>query len=374
MLEAVNRDHRSLENRTTELLATTLVANPELAARLLTRVGLRSASSIEARTMVWTGDGLQNVDMELLAIDRDGHVVARMWSEHKVDSGLGPTQAEDYATALARAHPDAKLAVIVAEENERKRAEASGFPGLAWQEIGDWADELGRAWEGPRWREKALEPSQAGKWRVLDEFLWHLDEEVAVSSPPLDATLVHAWKDAERAEESILGLLERTSRLLDPFGAEMSKNEDVLAIVIESPNGVWGDQAEAYLLLIAQDDDDWAREPKEGPAFGAGIAMDVRAYDALRNQTDWKRSLYTQGFGFCDTEDELWCLRSLAMAELASKDQSAAAQASQLATWAREALEAISQLEPGPFDMPPRGRRAKVAATVVAENVGDDAA
>jgi hypothetical protein len=202
MVEAFSRDRRSDENRLTELFATTIVANAELGTRLLACAGLPSGSQIEASTMVWTGDGLQNVDMEVRAIDGRGRVIARLWSEHKVDSILGPTQAEDYRAALARTDDGARLIVIVNESQALKDAQAGGVDGLTWQEVGDWADELGRSWGGDDWRQKALLPDQPGKWRMLDEFLWHLEEEITVVTP-LDPILVRGFKDSARAEEML---------------------------------------------------------------------------------------------------------------------------------------------------------------------------
>lgn len=359
LLEALGRDRRSNENRLTELFATALVANPQLASRLLEEAGLSATERVEARTMVWTGDGLQNVDMELLAIRDVGGVESRLWSEHKIDSPLGPTQPEDYLAALRRRDGKGHLMVIVDSEQQAQEAEGRGFRALTWQLVGDWIDEIGQAWASGHWRDAALEPDAPARWRVLEEFLWHLEEEGVTVVSPLDSTLVAAFKYSARAEETIADLIERAGRQLHPFSISNDSAEGEL--LFEAPSGLWGSQAEPALYLSADSDDGWAVAPEGTPAFGAGITMDANAYDPLREKVDWIASLEQQGFGFYVDDDGLWCLRSLPMERIASAEKSIANQARELATWTREAFESIVALDPGPFEMPPRGRRKKTA-------------
>lgn len=79
LLEAYGRDRRSPENRLTELFATAAVANPEVVEPLFRELDVPFEPRIEARTMVWTGDGMQNVDLELRAVREDGSSAGRLW-------------------------------------------------------------------------------------------------------------------------------------------------------------------------------------------------------------------------------------------------------------------------------------------------------
>ena len=90
------------ENRLTAILATVLDQHWGFASALFERVGLPSGDVYEAYTEEWVTPD-RRVDMQVLAKDRQGAVVAQVWSEHKRMGGaFGTTQREDYLGALER--------------------------------------------------------------------------------------------------------------------------------------------------------------------------------------------------------------------------------------------------------------------------------
>ena len=86
----------------TAILATALDQHDGFAAALFRRIGLPAGSYYEAYTEQWVSP-TRRVDMQVIARDDKGAVVAQIWSEHKRGGGSFTTgQREDYLVALDR--------------------------------------------------------------------------------------------------------------------------------------------------------------------------------------------------------------------------------------------------------------------------------
>jgi hypothetical protein len=113
--------------------------------------------------------------MLIHSLDQGGAEVSHIWSEHKLGSGFGEMQRERYLTAMRALRGRGELIFIVKDApTSRKEGDWRGF---TWQEIGELAESVGRAWGERDWREKALAPTSPAKWRLLFELLRYLENK-----------------------------------------------------------------------------------------------------------------------------------------------------------------------------------------------------
>jgi hypothetical protein len=81
------------EDRLTEILAVVLEAHHPFARRLISEAGLSARGIVEVSTQVATPRG-KRIDLQILSIDAQGHLVARLWAEHKTGSPFSVGQLE----------------------------------------------------------------------------------------------------------------------------------------------------------------------------------------------------------------------------------------------------------------------------------------
>jgi hypothetical protein len=157
--DAVRRAKR--EHRLTDLLALVLEAHIGFACKLLAASGLPAAQQVRTRTEVPTQRG-RPVDMEVLAYNARGAVIARLWSENKAGARYQPEQLPDYADDLAMQPSARQLITIVDALSEvpfdEQSPDAPRWEGFTWRDIAVMAWEAGREAtelaDRPTWRRR----------------------------------------------------------------------------------------------------------------------------------------------------------------------------------------------------------------------------
>ncbi len=251
------------EDRLTEIFATVLDSCDELAAALFQAVGLPVGERFKVFTQVRVTTG-ERPDMLVHSLDRGGAEVSHIWSEHKVGSGFGDMQRERYLTAMRALQGQGELIFIVKDAPTSR--EEGDWRGFTWQEIGELAESVGRAWGRRDWREKATKPTAPAKWRLLYELLWYLvnKENLAVVHA-LDSNNVLAYKLLEETLQAVESLLERAAQnagSLKPTGG-MGEEDVTQWQQFEPPPGAWLHRFEGFECapeVLVSDLDRWSPE------------------------------------------------------------------------------------------------------------------
>jgi hypothetical protein len=347
------------EDRLTELFATVLAAHRELAVALFTEVGLAVGERFRVSTQVSVAPG-ERPDMVLEALGRNGAVVARLWSEHKVDARFGDRQRERYLAALRARDGPGKLIFVVRDVPTAR--EDGDWRGFTWQEVAELVDRVGRDWGGPGWRVRAADPEAPAKQRLLYELLWYLEDKDLAVVHSLNADNLLAFKLRAETDRAVLALLERAAQNAAPLEPVGGDDEDDVTSweQFKVPAGSWLPRFarfEAVAELMLSDRDYWSPSQHDEPSFGAGYALEAPLHSVLSAGQEWVEQLDAGGFS-C----ELWTgyvrvYRTMPMSELLGAGDSLNAQAWALGAWARDAILELGRLDPGEVALPHQPRK-----------------
>jgi hypothetical protein len=351
------------EDRLTELFAIVLDAHPVVARQILERAELPSEGAVEVSTQVRTHRG-KRVDLQLVALDADQHVVGRLWSEHKTGSGYGPEQLPNYAAELAEFPGDTKLITIV-DRLDQVEADAR-WERLTWQWVANMMTEVGYTEDGREWRQRASKGGAPARQRLLHELLSYLEEEHGTVLDPISHLDVIAFARANRTSDVLVSVMGRAAELsrLTPDGPVGSSPKDDWGTywqLFKRP-GSWGERLEGYAELHAGDEDLWTYPRVGEPAFGAGFTLPVKYYDLLRDSSnrEWWQGVEGEGFSVAADVDGYYArvYRTKYVAELISAGDMDA-QATVLARWMDDSVDALEKYDPGlqPVPDPPKRRR-----------------
>jgi len=361
------------ENRLTEVFATVLEVHEGFARALFDRVGIDLPDDVrfKASTQKAVAEGARP-DMVLLALQGQ-HLVAQLWSEHKIDGGgFRDMQLEDYRDALARERSQSRLLGIVADVESG--SDGPDWRMLTWQEVAELANSVGAKWAANGaardWRASALEPTAPARERLLHEFIWYVEEENDAVVNPLGSENLQAFEKAAETTVGLLALLDRAGQHMLP---EFEPEEDDLDgagdgsyywQLFATPDGSWLNRIEAggfeaYPELMAAADDLWWADSRGEPAFGVGYTLDARLYESLAADADWLARLAHAGVDLDIYNDcvRVFCTKPIVdvLGEGATLDEQARA----LARWAKPGLTTVGELDPGDFELPSKRRRRR---------------
>lgn len=345
------------ENRLTEVLATVLDAHHPLSAELFACRGLDAGARVRYFTQEWLAPGCQP-DMVARSEDQHRGPVAELWFEHKKDSGFRPGQLEDYRDALAsragRNGPGSNgLIALVVDEDE-----ASDWTVLTWQTLAEKADRLGREWEGPSWREHALKPEAPAMWRLLHELLAYLEKEGLAVLKALDQRNVDVFRALPDTWDRLEALVTRAAGVtgltpLGELGLWLHDDGSALWQLFEPAPNSW------LVTRIDQEEHDcwaelslWAEEPLDEPAVVAGYTLPSTLYHTLHAHGDLAARANKVGLEIREWDDHARIVRIKTLAEFVEGSDSLDEQVGRVAAFAREAIAAAEDLDPGELRMP----------------------
>lgn len=337
-----------IEDRLTEVFASVLAIHSELASAFFAVVGLPDGDRFRVRTQEQVAPG-SRPDMLVEALSRNGAVVSRVWSEHKLQAGFQDMQRERYAEVLSTVEGPGKLVLIVRDAPTAR--EHGDWRGFTWQEIGELIDRVGRDWGGSNWRRLSLEPGAPAKQRLLTELIWYLeDKELAVVNS-LNADNLLAYKLTTETAHALQALLERAAQNAAPLIPDGGGDEHYATFweQFEIPSGSWLERftdAQVSIELLASDRDYWSPERRDEPAFGAGFSFEAALHPSLSAHADWVARLDAAGFS-C----ELWAhwvrvYKTMPMSDLLDAGTSLESQAESLGDWTRSAITDLNALDP----------------------------
>lgn len=364
------------EDRLTELFAVVLDGHPAVARRILERAELPSEGAVEVSTQVRTRRG-KRVDLQLVALDADQHVVGRLWSEHKTGSGYGPEQLPNYAAELAEFPGKTQLITIV---DQLVEADDPRWKRLTWQEVATMMTEVGCAEDGPEWRQRAISGDTLARQRLLHELLSYMEEEHGTMLDPIDHLDVIAFARANRTSELLVAVMERAAEQSSltpdgPVGCSPKDDWGAYWQCFKRP-GSWAERLEGYAELHAGDEDLWAYPRVGEPAFGAGFTLPIKYYDMLRDSTnrEWLQAVEGEGFSVAADVDGYYArvYRTKYVAELISAGDMDA-QATVLARWMDDAVDALEKHDPGLQPVPDPPKRGSRKALTADLGAADDA-
>ena len=409
VLEAGLTYREGWENRLTAILASVMDQHRGFASALFDRVGLPTAEVYEAYTEEWVTPD-RRVDMQVLAKDAKGAVVAQIWSEHKRIGGtFGTNQREHYLAALEREPGEGRLLTVVADvrnDNSEDQGEPAddeaneddagkgvsigdgdelpsrpGEPspedprwwGMTWQLLAEIAEGAGQAypdpWGGAGWADKALRDEAPAAQRALYELLWYLEREGYAVVAPLAVEHIQAIRHAADTFEVSLTLVSRAADRMSPLIAdEEAQLDDELHgcsqdFVVE---GLWPERFDAGIELLLWDDDSWTDKPHGEPSVAVGVSFDSEWHRPLSKNTEWVHRIREAGFCFAEYDGWLCCYATIPLSEVVEKGgRTIAEQSHYIASWGSPLLRRLvsEEFDPGAVEPPAKSKRARRAKT-----------
>lgn len=272
------------EDRLTEILAVTLDARRPFLDRFLDEADLLSPDAmeeveeVEVSTQVGTRRG-RRIDLQLVPKNAQGHVVGRLWSEHKTGSAFSTYESEDDEGGLAeddlrrRRHQLQVYADELEEESSGRRQliaivyrldeapESERWKRLTWQDVAVMAAETGAEHghsPGLQWRNDADSLDARADQRLLHELLTYLEEEHNAVIEPISHLDVIALSRIDLAWEARDNLIRRAradARLDRDGGVDQVKGQRRQNFKLPSS---WAERLGGHAQLLASSDDPWA--------------------------------------------------------------------------------------------------------------------
>jgi hypothetical protein len=366
--DAVRRAKR--EHRLTDLLALVLEAHGGFANKLLAAAGLPEAAQVRTRIEVLTQRG-RPVDLELLAYDEHGAVVARLWSENKAGARYQPEQLPDYAEDLPPQPSSRQLITIVDTLSEvpvdERSPEAPRWRCFTWRDVAVMAWEAGREAtdpaDRPTWQQAARRPQALASQRMLLELMTYLQEEHGVVLNPLGHEHIAAFAYLSETSGILEELVERAATLarLDIDGdVKWADDAESLWRSFDAA-GTWAEALHGAPDLEAASTDFWTSARIGEPAFGVGYTLPGELADAMLSSATagWRDAIAAQGFSVRapDDRDWLYVRRTKYLAELIPAGVTLDLQAQELARWVDETLRLLANHNPGVDPPQPKSRR-----------------
>ena len=347
LLAAARSYERSGENRLTELFATVLSSHAGLAAALLSDVGLTAGERFDVRTQERVGEGCIP-DLVVRSLAANGSLVAELWSEHKTVSGFRPGQCEDYVRLLGERGVAGRLLTITRDH----ASPTTEWEQRTWQEIGELADGVGRAWGGARWRQEAAGPQAPARERLLHEFLWYLEQEgFAVVRPVTidDLRVLQATADAAQGMAALIATTAERLGVTDLRSIGWEKAFEAWWLHVPAPPDGWIERAaghERFCEVAISLSETWWPRSRE-PVVAAGYTLDRRLHGVLSAKTGWVERIEAAGYVLELAGDWTRCWTTLPLAEVLARGDTLDAQARVLAAWAQASIDGLSRLDPG---------------------------
>jgi hypothetical protein len=350
------------ENQLTALLAVVIEGNLDFANNLLSDAGLPTAEQVEVSREV-DATSRRRVDMEVLALDAAGSVVARLWSEHKTGAAYQPEQLPDYQRALG-AYPEPARLITIVPNRDAAPAGQGPWKVLTWWDVARLLWQAG-AQRGPGWRRKALNDGALARERLLVELLDYLEEEEGIVFDPLTHEDLFALSRADNTTSIIEGLLERAGDL-SSYKAEGGLGWYPKESVVEywqlfSARGTWAEPLEGYPELHISGNDWWSDDRLDEPAFAAGFTLPSGTYEELRSSSraDWQAEIAGHGVSIALEYGHTRVYRTMYVAELVSRGPTLDRQARALSEWFDESIRIISVADPHLSPARPKPRTPK---------------
>lgn len=381
---AASSNKHSSENRLTEVYATVLEANRELARRVLGRVNL----PWPVQYRVFTQETLPvsgKIDLILRGFDASGKLATVLYAEHKEPGGPWQTeQPEKYLRDLARETCDGaegRLLVVVGSSKDvagRVRHRARSYVASAaeeaarlaveqpnrhivfttWQELGGLAEDAGlsRCPPGNAWREAAATPDAPAAQRILLELIWYLEEEGYAVTKPLTKEHLAIYHQAVEMDASIEALIAGVSeRLTDDriAGFRLEKPKRLRAAdaadrqTFLAPARSWVARYEGTLYLGFDEEPDTDRARQGFLAACAVVELPKRHAERLRERASFMNELNARELQFDVVDHGGYCWAKLPATDLLQA-ATLEAQTERLSTWAKEAFARVLTLKPGP--------------------------
>ena len=387
---AASSYRNSNENRLTELYATVLDQHDGFAASVLAHVELPVAEELAAFTREGLGDDGQ-IDLVLRARDAAGKPVAILYAEHKEPHGSWQDgQPGKYLRALRRemrGGAQGRLLVVVGAKRDlrgraRKRArmrsaeedvaaaaelrEETGSEQIVfttWHELGGWADDVGRAELGNDWLERAFAPDALARQRLLAELVSYLEEAGYTMTKPLSAEQLALFSEAETLYTTLNQLIVGAIELLEDKRiagyeirkpARASSADDDLSQRIVPPSGSWVERWDGVIYMNFQPADPGGDPPSSAPEFAITVELGRNEARALDRRTALRQQVQAASLRLDIDDDAAYCWTSMPADKLMGM-QTLSEQTTELASWARESIEKLLKLKPGP--RPSRRRR-----------------
>jgi hypothetical protein len=200
MIQAALLEKSYGENRLTSIFASALQAHSGLALALLSEeeVGLLAGEATAAVKFDIAihrelgPDTSRTTDIEILASDGSGRLLARLWCENKYGEWREePGQLDDQYRYLKKTGPPNawRLLAICPNPDDRDkllkktdRPPGFDFGFLTWEDVANLVDRVGGEERGDDWCTRALDQDSPSKRRVLAELLTYMERSVLYGS------------------------------------------------------------------------------------------------------------------------------------------------------------------------------------------------
>jgi hypothetical protein len=254
------------------------------------------------------------------------------------------------------------MALVVDQD---RAPETGDWEVSTWQGLAEAADHLGRGWEGPIWRERALEPEAPAMWRLLHELVAYLEKEDLAVIKPLDRHHVDVFRDAPDTWDRVEALVGqagrqagRRSRL--SLRGDLGWHVDGSAVwqLFEPAANSWllkrldPEEHECWAELSV-----WAQEPLDEPSVTAGYTLPSILLHTLHASGDLAGRATAAGLEIREWDDQARIVRIKKLAEFVEGSDSLADQAARMAAFAVEAISAPEALDPVELQPPPTRRK-----------------
>jgi hypothetical protein len=241
------------------------------------------------------------MDMHLPVLGDDGER-AELWFEHKVDTGFGPEQLDNYEKALrrrrAKGHVIHLRAIVVHWPSAEEMAQLTrmGAEVFKWNEVADVVDEV-LARRAPDWYLTATRLGAAARLRVVAELAVYLQEvsKVAVNGP-FDNDKLGALQYIQSARRVAGALLERVGDRLQPSCHDDSYPAGDERWLDLWATGWWNGLPSGGLYLWIAPTAWFANDADPVPSFGVSVHVDKSERARLTNDGPFRAALDAAAF------------------------------------------------------------------------------
>lgn len=388
LVQALQSYGDDLEDRLTEVLATTLEVNDKFCRGLLREIGLEpDERSFSIQTQEGFGGQPRLVDLVIRGVDPSGRQSATVFVENKYNPARRSRAywfSEDQTTrqfATLQEQPGTKRLIGIASEFDVRLLEgpthaarydprADGCSKLVtWERIRELA--LETYGKGSGWLEAARRPGASVPQRFLLEFIRYLEMEgdhLGALDDEDVFVLAREARSRERIERVLDHAAEALSAQFDVEVAEEDFDSDRDApnggrrdwVSLPAPDGTWlADLLDGGISLMIADASYVDDRVVGVPTAYAGIAWNAgrEASDVIKG-SEWESQAAKVGLTLYWESTYCNVYAAKPLLEAVGKADTLADQAQTLAEWARQSVQLGLQLSKPP-DTDRAGRKAK---------------
>jgi hypothetical protein len=351
------------EDALTEMLAHVLAYDSGVSTALAPLFGATAGtSSSQIVTQRRTPSGLRRVDLQVRFGGLSGHVA---WVEVKDQHEEGYKQLSDLRDELDACYPGVSTRLIALAPTGHQILTSPHALPLTWQQVAEQCEAVGAARGGRHWRRTVRPTSEAAQWTLRD-FLLHLERVgVTMSTEPLSPLDVlipsRAEQLLERKDGTIATILDAAVKIMEGFhetdrwpktGELSAWHGRVLAPKLgkssDSVGGSLSTSARPGIRFVPTDEYDRASDPRDQPAFVAGIWFEPdEAVRAVLEDPSWRKTL-SDDVLVTVADDEYGVRRLWYVGEIVAAEATLAEQGEQLGRWATKTIEEMTTLIPSP--------------------------